>query len=284
MKKLFCYISIVTLFASSAFAQVAVTKTAIPVAASQHTNVTAVAPIASILSDEEKSKVKSVASLIIRMIENDGWATSNSYFIIVDLLQQYQEKFAQENLHFKKAMATMLLNEIVGNYEDTIPAWCSIWFDGCNDCQVWEDWTLACTKKACFQQEEPMCRTYEKTLIVWDHTVECMWAWPMTCMLVKEQWEEEYSYFYSRIEWFEYEEWYKYTLLVTEEYLDPSLVPADASSIKWTLEKVIDIDAQVPNGCTFRFDGCNNCNIGENWEMACTRKACFEAEKPYCLD
>ncbi len=41
----------------------------------------------------------------------------------------------------------------------------------------------------------------------------------------------------------------------------------------------------IPNGCSSWFDGCNNCNIGENGSLGCTRKYCPTEllEEPSCL-
>ncbi|MBE9475206.1 MAG: META domain-containing protein, partial [Chloroflexi bacterium] len=59
---------------------------------------------------------------------------------------------------------------------------------------------------------------------------------PQTCMLVKENPEDEYTFFYDQIEGFNYEEGYEYELVIKEEQVENP--PADASSIKWTLVSV----------------------------------------------
>ena len=38
-----------------------------------------------------------------------------------------------------------------------IPNNCSLWYDGCNNCQVQDGQIRGCTKKACFRQDTPKC-------------------------------------------------------------------------------------------------------------------------------
>jgi heat shock protein HslJ len=66
----------------------------------------------------------------------------------------------------------------------------------------------------------------------------------MECLEIRKGDSESWGLFYSEIEGFEFEPGYLYRLRVREEKLDPSQIPADASSIKYTLvsveEKVMD--------------------------------------------
>ncbi|MFT4312660.1 MAG: Kazal-type serine protease inhibitor domain-containing protein [Candidatus Woesearchaeota archaeon] len=39
----------------------------------------------------------------------------------------------------------------------------------------------------------------------------------------------------------------------------------------------------VPSDCTTWFDGCNNCQVGEDGQLACTRMYCDELQEPQCL-
>jgi hypothetical protein len=235
---------------------------------------------------------------------------------------------------------------------------------------------------ACAAQQEAVCKVHEKTIVVADHTVECVWVGPMNCMLIQDhssrspvyikiwdikweakdaayikiwdiqwestrsatyikiwdikweakdaayikiweiqwesarsatyikiwdiQWESnrsaayikiwdikgesidkssDWEYFYDSIEWFEYIEGYEWTLLVEETHLDPENVSADASSISWKLKEVINIQAEVPETCSVRYDGCNTCSGGTDGMMACTMMACgWEPMMPYCMD
>lgn len=69
-------------------------------------------------------------------------------------------------------------------------------------------------------------------------TRTAMGAAPMEVMLVKEGDASEWLYFYSNIEGFDYEPGYEYVLEVKKENIEGPL-PADASSIKYTLVKEI---------------------------------------------
>ena len=61
---------------------------------------------------------------------------------------------------------------------------------------------------------------------------------PMEVLQVKEGNAREWTFFYSDIEGFNFEEGYEYVLEVKKENL-PEPVPADASSIKYTLVKEV---------------------------------------------
>ena len=153
------------------------------------------------------------------------------------------------------------------------------------------------------------------TLYVGPTTAECVGVAPQTCLLVKENPEDDYSFFYSNIEGFDYEEGYEYELTVeVEEVENP---PADASSLKYTLVEVVsmtralegnlwsadsllDIDgntvsvfpgskitAEFRNGQLSGNSGCNSYsgtyeidgqNIQINQNMAVTMMACFPQE------
>lgn len=73
----------------------------------------------------------------------------------------------------------------------------------------------------------------EKTVYVGPFLVDCVGVGPQKCMLIKENLEDNYTFFYDQIEGFNYEEGYEYELLVKTEPVENP--PADASSIKWTL-------------------------------------------------
>ncbi|HQY91879.1 META domain-containing protein [Caldilinea sp.] len=77
----------------------------------------------------------------------------------------------------------------------------------------------------------------EKTLFVGPEMVDCVGVGPQQCMLVKENPGDEYQFFYSRIDGFEYEPGYTYELRVLVEPVENA--PADASSLKYTLIEVV---------------------------------------------
>lgn len=77
----------------------------------------------------------------------------------------------------------------------------------------------------------------EITLYVGPELVDCVGVGPMKCMLVKENPEDDYTYFYSQIEGFEFEPGYEYELRVQVTPVENA--PADASSLKYTLVEVV---------------------------------------------
>lgn len=81
----------------------------------------------------------------------------------------------------------------------------------------------------------------EKSLYVGPQLVDCVGVAPQKCMLVKEDPQGEYEYFYGEIEGFVYEEGYTYELRVLVEPV--ANAPADASNLKYTLIEVISKDA-----------------------------------------
>lgn len=66
---------------------------------------------------------------------------------------------------------------------------------------------------------------------------DCVGVAPQKCLLVKKGNATEWEFFYSPIEGFNYEDGYEYVLEVKEE--KRKHVPADASSVKYTLVKEI---------------------------------------------
>lgn len=77
----------------------------------------------------------------------------------------------------------------------------------------------------------------EKTFIIGPETADCTGVAPMKCLQVKEKPTDSWTNFYTNIEGFTYEPGYEYVLKVKTEKLEN--VPADASSIKYTLIKQI---------------------------------------------
>lgn len=77
----------------------------------------------------------------------------------------------------------------------------------------------------------------EKTFIIASQTVDCTGVAPMKCLQIKEKESDSWGNFYSNIEGFTYEPGFEYVLKVKTEKL--TNVPADASSIKYTLVKQV---------------------------------------------
>lgn len=78
----------------------------------------------------------------------------------------------------------------------------------------------------------------ETTLFVGPDLVDCVGVGPMQCMLVKENPKDEYQFFYSQIEGFDFEPGYLYELRVRVEPV--ANAPADAPSLKYTLIEVVN--------------------------------------------
>lgn len=79
-----------------------------------------------------------------------------------------------------------------------------------------------------------------KTYEVNSFRVPCTGVGPMECLQVRRQGSDQWEFFYSEIEGFAYEPGYRYRIRVKEEPLDPETVPADASSIRYTLVSVVE--------------------------------------------
>ena len=80
-----------------------------------------------------------------------------------------------------------------------------------------------------------------ETLYVQDKLADCIGVAPMKCMQVRGQPGESWSLFYQQIEGFTFEPGYRYQLEVTKEQLTD--VPADASSLRYRLIKVVSKEA-----------------------------------------
>ena len=77
----------------------------------------------------------------------------------------------------------------------------------------------------------------EKTIIVASAKADCVGAFPQECLLVKENEQQNWEYFYDSILGFTYEEGFEYVLIVSEkEIMNP---PQDASSIQTTLIRLV---------------------------------------------
>lgn len=100
---------------------------------------------------------------------------------------------------------------------------------------------MACTSNAELQS---------KILIIADHLEDCTGVGPQTCMLVKENPEDEWSYFYDQIEGFEYEAGFTYELLVNQTFVtNPA---ADAPAIRYELKNVISKIPSMDNAELFK--------------------------------
>ena len=82
------------------------------------------------------------------------------------------------------------------------------------------------------------------TLYVGPEKVDCVGVAPQECLLVRDSPDDEYEFFYSQINGFDYEPGYEYELLVQKTPVENP--PADASSIEWTLIEVVSKTPVTP--------------------------------------
>lgn len=80
-----------------------------------------------------------------------------------------------------------------------------------------------------------------ETLYIKSQLADCIGVAPMKCMQVRGQPGESWSLFYQQIEGFTFEPGYRYELEVSKEQLTD--VPADASSVRYQLIKVVSKQA-----------------------------------------
>ncbi|HAC22592.1 MAG TPA: hypothetical protein DCF91_10955 [Porphyromonadaceae bacterium] len=84
-----------------------------------------------------------------------------------------------------------------------------------------------------------------QTLLINSEKIDCMGVAPMKCLQVKnlDKADAEWETMYANIKGFDYEPGYIYKIKVKVKELDKKQVPADGSSIEYTLEKVISKEA-----------------------------------------
>jgi heat shock protein HslJ len=80
-----------------------------------------------------------------------------------------------------------------------------------------------------------------KTIYVAPQLRDCTGVGPQKCMLIRETPDEAWRNFYDQIEGFTYEKGYTYKLLVSVTGVDNP--PADASSLKYTLQEILSKEA-----------------------------------------
>lgn len=85
-----------------------------------------------------------------------------------------------------------------------------------------------------------------KHIEVAPYLVDCTGVAPIKCMKIKEQGQAEWEFFYGSIDGFTFEPGYNYQLEVNvTKKSEP--IPADASSLQWTLVKVINKQKAINN-------------------------------------
>jgi len=81
------------------------------------------------------------------------------------------------------------------------------------------------------------CGAERVILYVGPEEVPCTGVGPRTCLLVREDPEADYEFFYDTIRGFTFEPGYEYRILVRKEHVDRTA--ADESSIRWTLIRIL---------------------------------------------
>ena len=84
-----------------------------------------------------------------------------------------------------------------------------------------------------------------KTIFVGPELVDCVGVGPQKCMTVKKSGDSDWTYFYSKIQGFNFEPGYEYELEVRVTQVDDP--PADASSLKYELIKVVTKNPVIKN-------------------------------------
>ena len=100
---------------------------------------------------------------------------------------------------------------------------------------------FSCADKANFSIKE--LQENEKIYWVAGSMVDCIGVGKMNCIQIQQGEnlvEGNWQLFYNEIEAFDYEPGYVYKLIVKEEILPEENLPADASSIKFSLVKVLE--------------------------------------------
>tara|TARA_R110002126_G_scaffold30602_1_gene99753 strand:- start:9784 stop:10128 length:345 start_codon:yes stop_codon:yes gene_type:complete len=77
----------------------------------------------------------------------------------------------------------------------------------------------------------------EKILIVASHKSDCVGVAPQQCLLVKENENQNWHYFYDSIVGFTYEVGFEYKILVSQKAIENP--PQDASSIETKLIEIV---------------------------------------------
>lgn len=95
--------------------------------------------------------------------------------------------------------------------------------------------TQATPTPAAAQQSDGQSVT--KTIYVASQKARCVGVAPMECLQVRSSPGEPWAFWYGSIEGFDYQPGYEYVLEINEyKVANP---PADASSIRWVLKRVV---------------------------------------------
>ena len=109
--------------------------------------------------------------------------------------------------------------------------------------RVFVSWVLVLLLATCSTTADQVLNSDAHVYWVNSSKVDCQGAGPRTCLLVKRDRplnKGDWEYFYANIEGFDFEPGYLYKLKVRETSRLGEEVPADASSLRYTLERVLE--------------------------------------------
>lgn len=108
-------------------------------------------------------------------------------------------------------------------------------------------------------------KSENKTIWINSYQVDCVGVGPMKCMLVKTEKDAEWINLYQKIEGFDYQSGYKYQLEVKVDTVDVATLPADASSLRYTLVEEVskEIDRSLRVNDMWVLESLTGVELGE---------------------
>ena len=89
----------------------------------------------------------------------------------------------------------------------------------------------------------------KKIIYIADTFADCQGVSARKCMQIKENKEDDWTYFYNKIEGFQYEEGISYQIEVSIRKVENP--PADGSSLEYKLVRIINQEVSTPKNTTF---------------------------------
>jgi len=133
-----------------------------------------------------------------------------------------------------------------------------VWFDGCNNCSVFDGKIGACTRKFCSTYEEPKCLDKEEEKPTIPENCGIWFDGCNTCNIFEGQIDA-----------------------CTRESCSVYQKP---KCLHKTREPVPVEVAEPPKDCLTWFDGCNRCKVLEDGRLVCTEMFCYMKSEPKCLE
>ena len=180
---------------------------------------------------------------------------------------------------------------------------CDVWFDGCNNCKVFNGGQLACTKKYCEVPTKAFCLTPKipmdcvswfdgcNTCSVKDGAIGvctmmyCETPTQAKCMKKSEKKDLTHSILDGCKVWFNGCNECQVTkgeLTACTNNNAKCVNPTKAYCKDKLNPMIINKSGKIPHGCKSWNDGCNTCPIYDQKPYACTKKACVRQGTPHC--